>query len=602
MTGEGKWSEQEPLHVLSISPGIVLGPVHLLDGSSTPNAPQRIAQGQFPVEWQRLQAAIAAAEQELDVLHTQVMQMQKAGQNEAEIFTAQKFMLRDPDLLDEVEALMTQQFFSAEAAWSQVTENQSKELAALADPTLAARALDVRDMAVRVLYRLQVQPDRGRRSFTHQQEPVLLVAYDLLPSQTAELDPASILGICTVEGGPTTHAAIIARSLEIPAVAGLDKQVFARLSEGEELAIDGEQGLVYLQPQGEQRIRLQAAMEAAQRTRHGEHGKQETRWRSQTGKTADGQAVLVYANIGDAQGAREAAERGAQGIGLLRTEFLFGQRAIFPDEREQIEGYLAVFKAFAEHAGFQKTLVARTLDAGADKPFPALAPLLGDWQEANPALGLRGARIHLLHEDLLRQQLRALLLAAGETDIQLQIMFPMITTVEETRRLKQTLRHVQDQLRQEGARFAQNVQVGIMIETPAAVWMADALAREVDFFSIGANDLFQYTMAADRTNSRVMQLFGPLEPALWRAIHQVVRAGQAHQCLVAVCGEIAGDPHYGPLLVGLGVQELSVSPPLLTRVKAALHQHEMAYWQRKAQALLQAETAAEINVIIDREG
>ncbi len=321
-------------------------------------------------------------------------------------------------------------------------------------------------------------------------------------------------------------------------------------------------------------------------------------WRTRPGETGDGRRVLVCANVGDTPGAREAARQGAQGIGLLRTEFLFGQRTIFPDEKEQFEQYLELFQAFADQALFDKTIVARTLDAGADKPFPALEPLLGSWKEANPALGLRGARIHLLHEELLRQQVRALLRAAGAVAIDLHIMFPMIATLEETRRLKQVVADLRDSLRREGIVQPRDVAVGIMIETPAAVWLADALAREVDFLSIGANDLFQYTLAADRTNSRVMGLFGSLEPALWRSINHVLQAARIYECPVAVCGEIAADTRYGPLLAGLGIEELSVSPPALARVKEALFQHPFSFWQSRAQALLQAESAAEVDELV----
>ncbi len=250
-------------------------------------------------------------------------------------------------------------------------------------------------------------------------------------------------------------------------------------------------------------------------------------------------------------------------------------------------------------AAAQPTIVVRTLDAGADKPFPALEALLGSWKEANPALGLRRARIHLLYEDLLRQQLRALLRAAREAAIHLQIMFPMIATLEEVRRLKAVLHDTQRQVLAEGQHLPTNVQLGVMIETPSAVWMAESLAREVDFFSIGANDLFQYILAADRTNSRVTGLFGELEPALWRAIAHVVTAAQAHNCLVAVCGEIAADPRYAPLLAGLGVRELSVSPPALSRIKEALHQRTLVEWRTRALAMLQAETAAELAQIVN---
>lgn len=592
-------SRPTPLRVLPISPGIALGPLRLLDcleePSEEPQADSHIQPAHLDSERQRLQQVLNAAETELDELHERVART--VGQAEAEIFTAQKLMLRDPDLLAVVDELMVQQLFSAESAWHQAIEQQSELLAALPDATLAARALDVRDMGARVLSHLQssagsttsAQPGDVR------QEPALIVARDLTPSQTARLDPASILGICTVEGGPTTHAAIIARALEIPAVAGLDAVTLANLRDGQHLAIDGGRGLVYLQLDENQRAELSSAMAEQQRKKS---ARDTASWRARPGETADGQPVLIYANVGDAAGAREAAQQGAQGIGLLRTEFLFGQRAVFPTEQEQFESYLELFRVFAKEALFHKSIVARTLDAGADKPFPALEPLLGEWKEANPALGLRGARIHLLHEDLLLQQLRALLHAAGEAEIDLQIMFPMIATLEETRRMKHTLEQARAELRSSGLAQPRSVPVGIMIETPAAVWLADALAREVDFFSIGANDLFQYTLAADRTNSRVMGLFGGLEPALWRSINHVLQAARIHEIPVAVCGEIAADTRYGPLLAGLGIDELSVSPPALARVKEALHQHELGYWQSKAQALLQAETAAEIEALL----
>jgi phosphoenolpyruvate-protein kinase (PTS system EI component) len=284
---------------------------------------------------------------------------------------------------------------------------------------------------------------------------------------------------------------------------------------------------------------------------------------------------------------------------LLRTEFLFGGRQFFPNEQEQFDSYFEVFRAFAGCAEPDTVIVARTLDAGADKPFPALEPLLGPMQEANPALGLRGARIHLVHEALLRQQLRALLRAGCAAAIDLHIMFPMIATVEEARRLRAIAADVRVELEREGVVLAPNTQLGIMVETPAAALMADILAREVDFFSIGANDLYQYTMAVDRTNSRVAGMFGLLEPAVWRLIEWIVQAANVHGKSVALCGELAADPRIGPLLVGLGVQELSMSPPAIANVKAALHRHTRAYWQQRAQELLHAETAKDVQAALE---
>ncbi len=283
----------------------------------------------------------------------------------------------------------------------------------------------------------------------------------------------------------------------------------------------------------------------------------------------------------------------------MRTGFLFGGREVFPDEQEQYESYVTLFRAFGERATLGKTIIARTLDAGADKPFPALEPLIGSMQEANPALGLRGARIHLTHEALLRQQLRALLRAGVTAGIELAIMFPMIATVEEVRRLRAVYDDVYGELEREEVAVSAHTQVGIMVETPAAALMADVLARYVDFFSIGANDLFQYTMAADRTNSRVTSMFGALEPAVWRSIDMIVQAGEARGKLVAVRGELAADTRIGPLLAGLGVKELSMSPPAMLRVKAALRAHPMDYWQQRAQKLLKAEMAADMQAELE---
>ncbi len=592
---------------MAISPGIAIGPVRLYKPRHHPVEMTKIGLDQIEAEQQRLQQAIAAAIQELRELSAQVAQT--VGRNEADIFEAHQLILQDPELLAETTELITQQHLSAAAALHQAAEHQAQELETLESETLAARAADIRDVAARAIRRMK-DAVRGegslagrRRSRTGgtagDDKPVVIVAHDLTPSDTAGFDPRMILGICTVVGGPTTHAAILARALEIPAVAGLDAHLLNTLHDGQQIAIDGTKGQVYIQLDEDQQQELRASMHRQRQERDLRRIHNEKLWRNQAGRTADGQEVQVFANVGDVESARAAAELGAEGIGLLRTEFLFGGRQIFPDEQEQFENYAALFQAFAERASLGKTIIARTLDAGADKPFPALEPLIGSLQEANPALGLRGARIHLVHEELLRQQLRALLRAGVAARIDLAIMFPMIATLEEVRRLRTVYVSVKSELEREGVTIPTKTQVGIMVETPAAALMADRLAREVDFFSIGANDLFQYTMAVDRTNSSVTGMFGRLEPAVWRLIDHVVQAGQAQGKMVAVCGELAGDPQIGPLLAGLGVQELSMSPPAMVNVKAALQQHRMAYWRQRAQELLKAETAADMQVIVN---
>ncbi|HEY6409463.1 MAG TPA: phosphoenolpyruvate--protein phosphotransferase [Ktedonobacteraceae bacterium] len=584
-------SQAHPMRVVSISPGIAIGSARIYRTASSVLTETNIDPDQVEAEQNRLRAAIVAALQELQELHRHVAKA--VGRNEAGIFEAQQLLLQDPDLLEEANESISMRLISAGVAFQQAAERQALELEAIENETFAARGADVRDVAARVMCRLQAESHPATVG-ADEKTPVLVVAYDLTPSDTATFDPDRILGICTVVGGPTAHAAIIARALEIPAISGIDARLLESVQDGQQLAIDGAQGLLYTQLDAAQARSLHVVMEHQRQERTRRRSRQETLWRSQPGSTADGVPVKVCANVGDADGARSAAELGAEGIGLLRTEFLFGGREVFPDEQEQYESYVELFRAFGERAALGKTIIARTLDAGADKPFPALEALIGSMQEANPALGLRGARIHLAHEELLRQQLRALLRAGVASGIELAIMFPMIATIEEVRRLRSIYDGVYHELKHEGVAFSSRTQVGIMVETPAAALMADVLAHSVDFFSIGANDLFQYTMAADRANSRVTGMFGMLEPAVWRSIANIARAGTAHGKLVAVCGELAADTRIGPLLAGLGVKELSMSPPAMLKIKAALHTHTMDYWQQQAQHLLKAETAAEV--------
>jgi phosphoenolpyruvate-protein phosphotransferase len=545
---------------------------------------------QVEVEVQSFLEAVAAARSEVLALSTQVTRT--LGADEADILLAQHAMLEDPDLLASVQTLIREEHLIARAALQQTAESLARDIEALDDATLAARGSDIRDISARVIRHLT--GEQTVSPWAHQDGPVLLVAYDLTPSDTAGLDRNAVLGICTVVGGPTTHAAILARALEIPAVAGIDAQILDSLSDGQEIAIDGTEGLLYLHPSSTQRQDLHAAMRLHETKRH----ELQQTWRRRPATTSDGYAVQVFANVGDKESAQAAGKAGAEGIGLLRTEFLFASRTTLPDEQEQFEIYTALLRIFLTAASPDAIVVVRTLDAGADKPFPALEPYIGTLVEANPALGLRGIRIHLKHEELLRSQLRALLRACAETKAHMHIMFPMIATLEEVRRVRFLYIEVQQDLQQAGIVLPEDIQIGIMVETPAAAFMADVLAREVDFFSIGANDLTQYTMAVDRTNSYLAGMFGKLEPAVWRLIASVVQAGKAHGKMVAVCGEMAADPQIGPALVGLGVQELSMSPSAIVQVKAALHTREQYYWQHLARKMLEAETVAEMQQIM----
>nr|BBH91342.1 phosphoenolpyruvate-protein phosphotransferase [Thermosporothrix sp. COM3] len=581
-----------PLSVVAISPGIAVGPALVHKVTARVITETTIAEDQVENELQRLHSALDLALKEIQKLSRHVAQ--NVGQEEAGIFEAHQMMLEDPDLLASVEELISQQHYSAEYALQQVAEQYAAQLAALDDELLSARSKDVKDAVNHVVQQLTGTASQKLAPTS----PVIIVAEDLTPSDTASLDPSLILGICTVVGGPTTHAAILARTLEIPAVAGIDVALLDRLHEGDIVALDGAKGLFYQQLSAEQQQQFEATMQEQRRQRTERRAQEEQVWKSRLATTADDTRVAVFANVGDEETARTAALAGAEGIGLLRTEFLFGGRPVFPSEEEQFESYVALFKAFLENTELGKSIIVRTLDAGADKPFPALEPIIGELQEANPALGLRGIRIHLKHEELLRQQLRALLLAAGETGVDLHIMFPMIATVEEVRRVKQIYSAVHTEIVAAGKAVPTQVHLGIMVETPAAAIMAEELAREVDFFSIGANDLYQYTMAVDRTNSRVTGMFSTVEPAVLRMIARIAEAGQKYGKLVAVCGELGANPQVAPALVGMGVRELSMSPPSIARIKAVLHRQPLTYWQDLATKLLAAETAADIQQIL----
>jgi phosphoenolpyruvate-protein phosphotransferase len=587
------------------SSGLAVGPVFFyapesFQASATPdNLPHHLARS-AAAEKAALHQALAEASAELMALSAQVSQ--EISQDEAGIFEAQALMLQDPTLSDPAEHLIDEQGLDAAAAITSAAEEQARQLEGLENEVLAARAADLRDALQRVLRLLRGAPAPDlAEQLAARREPVVLVARDLTPSDTARLRPEKVLGICTALGGPTAHAAILARALGIPAVAGIGEAALARLHTDMEIGLDGTQGEIYLNPAPDLRARLLGEMRR-QQAGSKQRLARATNWRSRSGATADGHPILIAANIGSGgpAEAREAVRTwGAEGVGLLRTEFLFGDRPALPNEQEQMEEYSALFTAFADQAPAGAPLVARTLDAGADKPLPALAPLLGEMREANPALGLRGIRVHLAHPDLLRVQLRALLRAAGMTGVALHIMFPMIATIDEFHRARAIFDRAWEELKSKGVPLPDHVPVGIMLEVPSAVLLAEDLAREAAFFSIGTNDLTQYVLAADRLNGQLGSLYDTLQPAVLRAIAQVARAAHATGRQVAVCGEAAGDPKLALLLVGLGVEELSMAPASIPIIKELLSRFTMNQLADLAARVLRLTTLAEVSALLD---
>ncbi|MEA2395911.1 MAG: multiphosphoryl transfer protein [Solirubrobacteraceae bacterium] len=512
-------------------------------------------------EGRALDDALAAARDDLGRTRADVAR--RAGEAEAEIFDAHAALLEDAALLDPARAAIAGGRPAA-AAWSAAARAAAERMAALDDPLLRERAADVRDVGDRVLGHLT---GAGPAAATAEG---VLVADELTPGQTAGLDPERVRGIATARGSATAHAAILARALGIPAVVGLGPALLA-IPAGTPLVLDGDAGDLLVDPGddvvAEHERRREAA--GARRRRARERAREPA-------VTRDGVHVEVLANIGAADEVAGALELGAEGVGLLRTEFLFLDRDELPGVDEQVEVYRSMASALGD-----RPLVVRTLDVGADKPLRAVP----HEAEANPFLGERGIRLALARPELLRTQLTAIARAAVAAGRPLSVMFPMVATLAELRAARTMLDEVRGDAR---------LEVGIMVEVPAAALQANRLAAEVDFLSIGTNDLSQYTMAAERGNAAVAGLIdGPL-PALLRLIAMTCDAARVHGARVAVCGELAGDPQAAALLAGLGVQELSMAPVLVPEAKEALRSVDLSAARAVALAALELDDAAAV--------
>ena len=490
---------------------------------------------------------------------------------EAGILEAQGLMLDDPALMDGASNLLAQGR-PADQAVAETMAPFADMLRASDDPIFQARAADVDDVVEQVRRALHGVSDTPPRP----SQPSVLVARDLAPSQTAGLDRAFVVGFATEQGSATAHTAILARALGLPAVVGIAGLVDA-VHDGQLVLLDGDQGTVLIDPPADAvlTVRGPAPLLAD----------------AEPALTRDGRRVEVGCNAASLEDALRAAAAGADGIGLLRSEFLFLGSDRLPTEAEQVDMLQAVTTAM-----FPRPVILRTLDVGADKPLPALPQP----PEANPALGVRGLRLQLLRRpDLLLDQLRAALRVAARHP--LRLMFPMVSTVDEVRQAKALLAQARRDVNPSEANGVR-MQVGIMIEVPAAVVGADLLAMEVDFFSLGTNDLAQYLFAADRTNPELAPLADSLHPVMLRMIDQVVKAAHRRHRWVGVCGEMASDLWAVPLLVGLGVDELSVHPPLVARIKATVRQLDSTECARVARAALKLDSGGAVRQLLERRG
>ncbi|MEM6282639.1 MAG: phosphoenolpyruvate--protein phosphotransferase [Chloroflexota bacterium] len=525
----------------------------------------------------RLATALTAAVDDLKTVATETKR--KVGADEAGIFEAHQLILQDPDLTDVANNTIDHNRQNAEAAWWSAVEAMADRYRNIEDAYMQARAADVLDVGRRVLRHLTPgQP----AAFTFD-KPCILLAKDLSPSDTAQLDPENVLGIITAEGGATGHSAIIARGLGIPAVVGAGAGVQI-ISEGAKIALDGKQGYVWQSPNAAQLTEL--------RTQRDTWQQQQRELRENSRKpaiTTDGTVIEVAANIGTPKQSAGLLDAGAEGIGLFRTELLFMDRAQAPTEDEQFEAYTQAAKALDGGP-----VIIRTLDVGGDKP---ISYITFDHEE-NPFLGHRGIRYWLENTDLAKTQLRAACRTSAAHNIKL--MFPMVGTLDEVKRARALLEDVQAELKSENIAYDAQMEVGIMVEVPAAVMNAAQLARHVDFFSVGTNDLTQYIMAADRGNPKVKGLVSPFQPAVLHALRRVTDAAKAAGIWTGMCGEMAGNPLATELLVGLGFNELSMNAPAIAEVKAKIRAVDSVKAREIATHALTLESATAVKTYLSQ--
>lgn len=564
----------QKLDGIPASPGIALGPVFLFTEVQIDVIERAVEDAN--AELNRLEIALSSAKNQIETLREAAIET--VGEKEAAIFEAHGLFLEDPELLKGVRESIEQKNVNCEFAWNMAIENYADQLEALEDEYFQARAADLRDVGRRVL-RLLLGIEEV--DLTGLEEPSIIVGKDLTPSDTVRLDKSLVRGFCTAEGGPTSHTAILAKALGIPAVVGVGRDLLS-LNNKSLILIDGERGLVISEPDDETQQKMQARLEElkAQATID-LSGAQEP------AVTKDGHEVEVVANIGRPEETEKSLELGAEGIGLLRTEFLYLDKEHAPDEEEQFAAYQEILSVMGN-----RPVVVRTLDVGGDKPLPYLD--LGE--ESNPFLGWRAIRMCLDEEDFFKIQLRALLRASPGHD--LRIMFPMIAAIEELIKAKELLAEAREEVVQAGGSVADSIQVGIMVEVPSVAVMADRFAEYVDFFSIGTNDLTQYTMAAERTNEKVAYLGDALHPAILRQIKSVILAAHAKGIWVGLCGELAGDPQAIPILLGLDLDEFSMAPSLIPRAKALIREWTKSESERLAAEVINLESAEAVRKYI----
>ncbi len=564
------------LQGIAVSPGVAIGQALVFDREGYSLQRCIIASTEVDREWDRLVAAVEIAHQKLEL--SRETTTATWGEHLGGIFSAQQQMLHDPHIRSEMGHLIRDKLYSAEYAVSEVFAKYAAAFRRASSSFLAERAADVRDVERALLESLTGEPTPTLRELPHQ---AIVVSHDLTPGETASFDPNKVLGICTEAGGPGGHTAIVARGMEIPAVVGIGNFLH-NIRSGDEVIIDGHLGRIIVSPDDATRKRyLQRRLDRES------IATQLQEIRDLPATTSDGVRIELMANVEFPHETQACLARGADGVGLYRTEFLYLGHEHEPSEEEHYQAYLQVVRDMNN-----RPVVIRTLDLGADK----MGMVKPAEPENNPFLGLRSIRLSLRNPALFRVQVRAILRAACAGDA--RIMFPMVTTLDELRSARFLLRSVSEDLMAEGNYIPCAVQVGMMVEVPAAVLMLDRFIEEIDFVSIGTNDLTQYTLAVDRSNDSVADLYQACDPAVLRLIQRTHQIASEHGKSTSVCGEMSNNPAYALLLVGMGIRTLSLAPAAIPVIKKAIRSVTIGQCEAMAWRALRLSTAREVDAFL----
>ncbi|MGD9857278.1 MAG: phosphoenolpyruvate--protein phosphotransferase [Planctomycetaceae bacterium] len=566
---------------IAVSSGVAIGPAFVL-GAEDFRIPQRfVSMGAVDAEIVRFRCAVENVCRE--IAENEKQASEQLGKQFGAIFAAHQQMARDPKLQGEVEALIRDKNYAPEFALSRVLGLYAQKLQNLGDLYKADRAIDLYDLEKRLLRHLLGE---RREELVHLTAPVIVLAHDLTPSETASLPRNYVLGFATEVGGYTSHTAILAGALEIPAVVGVG-DIVANVSGGDLVILDGYHGRVIVDPDEET---IAAYRDSEQRARS--VAQRRVSFRSLVSETKDRARVWLMGNIEFPAEAQHCRDLGADGIGLYRTEFLYLESNREQSEDEHFEAYRKVVSAFPD-----QPVVIRTLDLGSDKMPATLSPFYPEG--ANPELGLRSIRLSLTDLTRFKTQLRAILRVALLGDV--RVMFPLISSLIELRQAKSTLNDVMEDLEEQGIAFSRSIQVGMMVEVPSVPLLAEDFAREVDFFSIGTNDLIQYTLAVDRSNPAVAKFYNSADPAILKMIQMVVAAGRKHDVPVTVCGQMSSDPKFVPLLVGLGLRQLSVTPHVIPELKEVVRSLTIPQAESIAEQATKLELARDVETFLRGE-